>query len=127
MFDLTDCPDLGPVMFALASVCGGAVFTGVARLRIKESDRVAAMIEELEKFGVKSVVDTDSVEILPSELTAPTMSLCGHNDHRIVMALSLLCSVYGGTIEGAEAIKKSFPNYFETIRELGIEMKCYDI
>ena len=51
----------------------------------------------------------------------------GHNDHRIVMALSLLCSITGGTITGAEAVAKSYPNFFETIASLGIEVKIDDI
>ena len=125
-FDLTDCPDLGPVMFSMAAVCGGAIFTGIERLRLKECDRVAAMIEELGKFGVQSIVERDRLEILRSNLTAPTAALYGHNDHRIVMALSLLCSVYGGTIDGAEAAKKSFPDFFDNIRKLGIKMTCCD-
>ena len=126
-FDLTDCPDLGPVMFALAAALGGAHFTGTARLRIKESDRCAAMAEELAKFGIETIIGKDTVEVLPGQLTAPKDVLNGHNDHRIVMALSLLCSVVGGTIDGAEAVAKSYPDYFEVIQSLGIEVKCSDI
>ena len=126
-FDLSDCPDLGPVMFALAAVCGGAAFSGTARLRIKESDRVASMVTELSKFGISAVVEEDVVEIQAGELQAPAQPLCAHNDHRVAMALSLLCSVVGGVIEGAEAVSKSYPNYFETIRSLGIEVEMDDI
>lgn len=126
-FDLSDCPDLGPVMFALAAVCGGAAFSGTGRLRIKESDRVASMVTELSKFGISAVVEEDVVEIQAGELQAPTQLLCAHNDHRVAMALSLLCSVVGGVIEGAEAVAKSYPNYFETIRSLGIEVEMDDI
>lgn len=125
-FDLTDCPDLGPVMFALAAACGGAKFTGVSRLRMKESDRIDAMTIELRKFGVTSRMDAETVEILPCVLTTPREELCAHNDHRIVMALSLLCSITGGTIVGAEAVAKSYPDYFKVIQSLGIEMSFYD-
>lgn len=121
-FDLSDCPDLGPVMFALAAALDGAKFTGTARLRIKESDRVFSMAEELVKFGITSTIDENSVEIHKGELTHPTETLCGHNDHRVVMALSLLCSKVGGTISGAEAVTKSYPDYFSALRSLGIEM-----
>lgn len=126
-FDLSDCPDLGPVMFALAAACGGATFSGTARLRIKESDRVASMVTELAKFGVCAVVGENTVEIQAGDLQLPTQTLYAHNDHRIAMALSLLCSVVGGTIEGAESVAKSYPNFFETIRSLGIEAKMNDI
>ena len=47
-------------------------------------------------------------------------SLSGHNDHRIVMALAALCTMTGGVIEGAEAVKKSFPDFFEKIGKAGI-------
>lgn len=126
-FDLSDCPDLGPVMFALAAAYGGAEFNGTARLRIKESDRSAAMAQELYKFGIATEIGDDFVRILPGELTAPAHILCGHNDHRIVMALSLLCTVTGGTIEGAQAVAKSYPNFFVEIQSLGIEVLTDDI
>lgn len=125
-YDLSDCPDLGPVMFALAAVFGGAKFTGTARLRMKESDRVAAMVQELAKFGVTASVAENAVVIHPGGLRPPVEVLSGHNDHRIVMALSILCSKVGGTIDGAEAVAKSYPNYFDTIRQLGIEVSIDD-
>ena len=119
-FDISDCPDLGPVLFALAAYCGGAVFTGTARLKIKESDRAAAMAEELSKLGISVIVEADSVTVCKGCLCSPKGDLYGHNDHRIVMALSLLCSVVGGTIVGAESVSKSYPDYFEVIESLGI-------
>ena len=122
-FDLSDCPDLAPIMFAMAAYLGGAEFTGTARLRIKESDRAAAMAEELAKFGIEVSVFDDSVTVHKGVLKEPTEVLYGHNDHRIVMALSLLCSVMGGTIEGAESVAKSYPDYFEKIEGLGIKVK----
>ena len=121
-FDLSDCPDLGPVMFAMASYFGGAKFTGTSRLRIKESDRAACMAKELSKFGVKVDVYEDSVIINESVVSEPKELLCGHNDHRIVMALALLCSVKGGVIEGTEAVSKSFPDFFEKISFLGVKV-----
>lgn len=126
-FDLSDCPDLGPVMFALTAASGGAKFIGTARLRIKESDRVTAMVTELAKFGISATAEENTVEIHNAVLRAPTEVLCGHNDHRIVMALSLLCSKVGGVIDGAEAVAKSYPDYFDVIRSLGIEVRVNDI
>ena len=124
IFSLADCPDLAPVLFALAAANGGAHFTDTARLRIKESDRGAAMAEELAKFGIRVAVAENSVTVHPGTLCAPTVPLYGHNDHRIVMALTLLCSVTGGTIEGAEAVAKSFPDFFEKIKSLQIGLIC---
>ena len=125
-FDLSDCPDLGPVMFAMAAAKGGATFTGIARLRIKESDRVQAMATELAKMGVRVTAEENTAQVHAGKLKAPSTPLCGHNDHRIVMALSLLCSLTGGTITGAEAVAKSFPDFFEKIKSLGIGVTIYD-
>ncbi len=122
-FDLSNCPDLAPVMFAMASVFGGAEFCGTRRLKIKESDRAAAMADELAKFGIKVDVFEDNVTVYGGKLKIPSAVLDGHNDHRIVMALSLLCSITGGTISGGEAVAKSYPDYFEKIKSIGIVIK----
>ncbi len=121
-FDLSDCPDLAPVCFTVASVFGGAEFTGTQRLKIKESDRANAMKEELAKFGIEVTVNENSVIIKNGELNKPTEILCGHNDHRIVMSLVLLCSITGGVIDGAEAVSKSYPEFFEEISRIGIDV-----
>lgn len=121
-FDLSDCPDLAPVCFAVASVLGGGVFTGTKRLKIKESDRASAMQTELKKFGVKVEVEENRVIIEKGILKAPDVTLCGHNDHRIVMALTLLCTLTGGTISDAQAVSKSYPLFFEKISSIGIDL-----
>ena len=121
--DLSDCPDLGPVLMVMAALFHGAAFTGTARLKIKESDRGAAMAEELKKCGVLVRLEENAVRVFPDGLHSPAETLCGHNDHRIVMALSLLLSRLGGELVGAEAVTKSYPNFFEEIRKLGIKVK----
>lgn len=124
VIDISNCPDLGPVLFAAAAASGvGAVFTGTRRLRIKESDRASVMAQELRKFGVEARVLENSVVIEPGRLQSPRESLSGHNDHRIVMALSLLASAVGGVIDGAEAVRKSYPEFFEVLRKLGAEVE----
>ena len=117
-----DCPDLGPVLFAIAAAKNGGVFTGTHRLKIKESDRAAAMAEELKRFGTSVTVYEDTVVIYPAEFHAPDGVLSAHNDHRIVMALSVLLTLTGGVIDGAEAVSKSYPDFFENLRTLGIEV-----
>ena len=121
-----DCPDLGPILFALAAARHGGVFRGTRRLRLKESDRSFAMTEELKKFGVSSTVHEDSMVIYPAEFHAPTEPLKGHNDHRIVMSLAVLLTEVGGTIEGAEAVNKSYPEFFEVLKSLGVEVEEVD-
>ena len=119
---ISNCPDLGPVLFALAACKNGGVFTGTARLKIKESDRANAMAEELKKFGVSVKVDEDSVVVYPATFHAPGEALNGHNDHRIVMALSTMLTLTGGEIKGAEAVSKSMPDFFEKLRSLNVEV-----
>ena len=119
---LGDCPDLGPILFAVAAANNGAVFTGTERLRIKESDRISAMAEELARFGVTVTENDGSVVVYPSDFHAPEMPLAGHNDHRIVMALSVLLTLTGGKIMGAEAVAKSFPDFFEKLLSLGVSL-----
>lgn len=121
-----DCPDLGPILMALAAAKQGAVFCGTRRLRIKESDRGAAMAEELAKFGVSVTVHEDSIVVYPAEFHAPTAPLSGHNDHRIVMALCTLLTKTGGRIAGAEAVRKSLPDYFTMLTSLGAEVISYE-
>lgn len=124
--DISNCPDLAPILFALAAYLNGATFVGTRRLKMKESDRASVMKEELEKFGSEITVLGNKVVIEKRKLNAPNTVLCGHNDHRIVMALSVLLTVFSGKIKGAEAIKKSFPDFFEKISTLGVEVSLYD-
>jgi len=122
-FDLSDCPDLAPVVFAVSAYYGGATFNGTARLKIKESDRATVMAEELSKFGIQVRLLDNSVIVEEGTITKPDEMINGHNDHRIVMAMSLLCSLTGGEIYGAEAVSKSYPDYFEVIQKLGVEIE----
>ena len=121
--DVADCPDLGPVLFAVAALYGGAEFTGTRRLRIKESDRAAAMRDELMKLGVRVDVGENDVTVYDDMLHAPTEPLSGHGDHRIVMALSVLLTKVGGVIDGAEAVGKSFPDFFDRLQDLGVDIQ----
>jgi len=124
--NISDCPDLGPILFALAAVKGGGIFTGTRRLKIKESDRASAMAEELTKFGVAVTVHEDSVVVYPHDFHAPTEILNGHNDHRIVMSCAVLSTITGGKIDGAEASAKSLPDFFERLEKLGFEVILHD-
>ena len=119
--DISDCPDLGPILIVCAALKNGARFIGTHRLKIKESDRGLAMAEELSKFGCKIEVNDNEIIVPKAQLHLPTMPLFSHNDHRIVMSLSVLASRYGGEIYGAQAVSKSFPDFFERLNSLGIK------
>lgn len=121
--DISDCPDLGPVLMAAAAANNGAHFTGTHRLKIKESDRGAAMAEELAKFGCKTLIGDNDITVHACTLKTPELPLNGHNDHRIVMSLAVLCTLTGGKIYGAQAVSKSFPDFFERFSSLGIDLE----
>lgn len=123
--DLSDCPDLAPIAFVVAAEKNGATFTGTERLKIKESDRAAVMADELAKFGARVDVFDDYVVVHKAKLHAPGKEICSHNDHRIAMSLAVLMTKYGGVIDGAEAVKKSFPDFFDVLKRAGA--KVYEI
>ena len=120
--DISDCPDLGPILFALAALKQGAVFTGTDRLKAKESDRGAAMHAELAKLGGGLVFGENTITVPRQSLCYRGEALDGHNDHRIVMAMSVILSRIGGVIDGVEAVKKSYPGFFGDIGKLGAKV-----
>lgn len=120
---LADCPDLGPILFAYAGLTHGGTFTNTARLRMKESDRIATMRQELAKCGIEVCESEDTVTVSPNEPHAPTEPFEGHNDHRVVMALAIVSACLGGEICGAEAVAKSYPAFFEDLASLGIRIE----
>ena len=119
--DITDCPDLGPVLIACSALCNGAKLIGTKRLKIKESDRGVAMQTELLKFGVDIIVNEDEIIIPETDIRTPKENLNCHNDHRIAMALAVLCSKVGGTLENAQCVNKSYPEFFDDIKTLGVQ------
>ena len=119
--DLTDCPDLGPILMVLAAMRHGAGFTGTARLKHKESDRGAAMKEELEKAGARVELADNEIRV-QAGVKAPEQILQGHGDHRVVMALAVLLTGVGGSIRGAEAVGKSLPDFWERLTGIGVKV-----
>jgi 3-phosphoshikimate 1-carboxyvinyltransferase len=119
-FDCTDSPDLFPVLAALAAFCPEpTVLSGTHRLTHKESHRALTIAEEFAKAGIRIQLDGDDMTIHPS---APRpFEADSRNDHRIAMALSILAMAgSGGTIHTAEAVEKSFPDYWQVLRSVGM-------
>ncbi len=124
--DLADCPDLGPVLTVLGMFAKGEMrIYHAARLRYKESDRIAAMEQELRKFGVEISSDQDEIRIAAGPPYRCVQTLCGHTDHRIVMSLTIaaLCSETPVVIDGAECIGKSYPQFFDDIKKIGAKIE----
>jgi 3-phosphoshikimate 1-carboxyvinyltransferase len=119
--DLTDCIDLLPTMAVLAAAAEGtSVFTGIVRARIKESDRVAAVVEGLTRMGIRVETDTKRIKITGGKPKGALIDSKG--DHRIAMAFSLLGTVAGDTvIDGAECVTKTYPEYWDVLQNLGVK------
>lgn len=123
--DLADCPDLGPILMVLGLFCEGeTVIRNAGRLRVKESDRIAAMQQEVEKLGGRIEAEGGTVRVRGASLHGAP-DLAGHNDHRVVMALTVaaLAADVPVCIQEAEAVRKSWPDFFARMQQLGAEVK----
>ena len=114
-----DIPDLVPILAVAAAAHHGATFTDIQRLRLKESDRVASVIAMLENLGGQARATENTLEILPADLTGGTVDSC--NDHRIAMASAIAAIICKEpvTIHGAQAVSKSYPQFWAEYRRLG--------
>ena len=121
-FNATDCPDLFPPLVALASYCEGkTVIEGVHRLAHKESNRAITLQEEFGKMGVKIELQ-DNIMIVHGGNGVKGATVHSRHDHRIAMACAVAALGAKGetTIEEAEAINKSYPNFYEHLKSLGV-------
>jgi len=123
-FDATDCPDLFPPLVALAANCNGvSTFSGVSRLAHKESDRGITLQEEFAKMGIKIELDGDEMRVHGGTgIKAATVH--SRFDHRIAMACAVAALTADGpvVIEEAEAINKSYPEFYDHIAKLGAKV-----
>ena len=122
--DLSDSPDLFPMIAALCSKAQGvSTLRGLRRLKYKESNRVEAMAEGLKSMGVKITKNEDTMMITGGKTTGSTIN--PYNDHRIAMAFAVLALTSEGetTILDAECTSKSYPDFWDDIRRLGAEIE----
>jgi len=140
--DLSNCIDLLPTMAALAALAEGtSEFIGIERARIKESNRVAAMKEGLERMGIEVTEDRNRLAIVglmtkkpvkddqendegekadTTESESRDVSIDSKDDHRIAMAFGVLGAAVGGvTINNAECVAKTFPDFWEVLKGIG--------
>lgn len=123
-FDATDTPDLFPPLVALALNCNGiSIIKGVSRLKHKESNRGKTLLEEFNKLGANILIDNDLMIIEGCRLTGNRVY--SHHDHRIAMALAIAAINTEGevNIENAEAVGKSWPDFFEKMSEIGVAIE----
>lgn len=114
-----DIPDLVPILSVVAAAAHGAEFTNIHRLRLKESDRVEAVIHMLTALGGKAEAVGDTLRVYGTGLTGGTVD--SRNDHRIAMSAAIASTVCSRsvTILGAECTEKSYPSFFREFKKLG--------
>jgi 3-phosphoshikimate 1-carboxyvinyltransferase len=123
-FDATDCPDLFPPLVALASYCAGTtVIEGVHRLTHKESNRALTLQEEFGKMGI-SIELQDNQMLIKGGIVIKDAHVRSHHDHRIAMACAVAALKAAGetTINEADAVRKSYPNFYEHLQSLGVSL-----
>jgi 3-phosphoshikimate 1-carboxyvinyltransferase len=121
--DVKNIPDLVPAIAVLACYAKGtSKITGARRLRLKESDRLLTIQEELSKMGAKITITEDTMTIKGAPLHGAVID--PHNDHRIAMAATVAALGAEGetTVEHAECIRKSYPQFYLHIKQLGVDM-----
>jgi 3-phosphoshikimate 1-carboxyvinyltransferase len=147
--DLSDCIDLLPTVAVLAALANGrSEFTGIERARIKESNRVAAVKENLQQAGIEVTETGDRLVITGlktpkpvdeskmeeeakdgkkvDEVARESVTLDSYGDHRIAMAFAVLGAAVGGiTISGAESVAKTFPAFWDTLQQVGVRMETH--
>lgn len=119
---VADTPDLLPTIAILGAVANGTTrITDCEHVRLKETDRVAAMAAELERLGATVEEFKDELVIHGGESALRGGRVAGYDDHRIIMSLAVAGLVADGstTIEGAEHVDVSFPSFFEVLEDLG--------
>jgi len=118
-------PDLIPVLSVYFTANGGAEFTDISRLRLKESDRVASVIQLLWSLGIRAESDENTMRVYGGKLQGGIVDACG--DHRIAMAAGIAATIANGpvTILGADCVTKSYPTFWHEYRRLGGNYEQY--
>lgn len=123
-YNIVNSPDLGPIMFAMAAISGVEVtIKGIKRLQFKESNRIKAMCDNLSLLGSKFKVEENQITFYPSKLKGG-IRVNSFNDHRIVMSMAIIATFLeeGLIISNADAVKKSYPTFFDDLKQLGAKI-----
>jgi len=114
-----DIPDLVPVLSVAAAAKKGGCFTDIARLRLKESDRVSSTIAMLSTLGIYAEADSNTLKVSAGSFNGGTVR--SENDHRIAMSAAIAATIAKEpvTILGAECVSKSYPQFWEVYKALG--------
>jgi 3-phosphoshikimate 1-carboxyvinyltransferase len=125
-WDFTHCPDLAQTVAVVCAAAGiNGSFTGLESLRIKETDRIAALQTELGKIGAQLVEDEklERWTLIPSNKLPDKASFATYKDHRMAMAFAPLCTLMSVSIEHPDVVRKSYPNFWNDLKSVGIDIR----
>jgi 3-phosphoshikimate 1-carboxyvinyltransferase len=120
-WDFKDCPDLAQTVLPVCAAKGiTGTFTGLESLRIKETDRIAALQNELDKIGATlTEPQTGSWKLTPGQVPNKEIFINTYHDHRMAMGLAPLATLTNLKIESPEVVNKSYPGFWEDMRSVG--------
>jgi 3-phosphoshikimate 1-carboxyvinyltransferase len=123
--DFTHCPDLAQTI-AVVCVAKGikGYFTGLESLRIKETDRIAALQRELSKIGGDLIERETHWEVIPATTLPDRATFNTYKDHRMAMAFAPLATVMETTIEDPDVVRKSYPNFWNDMKSVGFNIQA---
>ena len=117
--DMNDCPDVAQTVCVTATALKIPFkITGLATLKVKETDRLTALQNELEKIGCTTEITENSIKSISYNLTQEEISIKTYNDHRMAMSFAPFCLVSEINIENPEVVEKSYPKFWEDIAEI---------
>jgi 3-phosphoshikimate 1-carboxyvinyltransferase len=123
-WDFTHCPDLAQTVAVVCAAKGiKGHFTGLESLRIKETDRIAALQQELKKIGGDLIeVDAEHWTLVPSQQLPARASFATYKDHRMAMAFAPLVTLMDVEIDKGDVVRKSYPNFWNDLKTVGINV-----
>jgi len=124
--DLQDCPDIGPSLMVLLSFCeGDSHIINTHRLAVKETNRIITMVSNLQAFGVGIRANDNEIFIRGKDNYIGGVSVPSFNDHRICMAMAVMATLVDNPVivKEAECVKKSYPDFFEDLKKIGIKVE----
>lgn len=124
ILDLNEAPDIAQTIAVTCFGLGiGCHLTGLHTLKIKETDRLEALRIELEKLGANITVTNDSLTLEVSSVTEQNVAISTYNDHRMAMAFAPLALITDIIINDAEVVSKSFPDFWDNLKQLGFNVE----
>ena len=124
--NLSNAPDIAQTVAVTCLGLGiGCELTGLHTLKIKETDRLLALQNEISKFGADVFVTSDTLVLQPHQISSKEITIKTYQDHRMAMAFAPLALLTPLQIEDAEVVSKSFPDFWEKLKALGFDMNVF--